>query len=80
MNKFILLVFKKDSSVLFLLENFIFDFGNITKVQSSDIEKGEKQFILTDRLIRYRFITPGILNQMTGEKYRNLPNEENNLI
>ena len=65
--------------VLSLLENFdIFDFGNITfKVQSSDIEKGEKQFILTDRLIRYRFITPWVaLNQMTGEKYRNLPNEE----
>ncbi len=65
--------------VLSLLEKFdLFDFGNITfKVQNTDIEKGEKQFILTDRLIRYRFITPWVaLNQMTGEKYRNSPNEE----
>ena len=62
--------------VLALLDKFdLFDFGNITfKVQNTDIEKGEKQFILTDRLIRYRFITPWVaLNQMTGEKYRNSP-------
>ena len=54
------------------------DFGNITfEIQNTDIEQDEQQFIPTDRLIRYRFITPWVaLNQMTGGKYRFLTNQE----
>jgi len=56
----------------------MFDFGNITfEIQNTDIEQDEQQFIPTDRLIRYRFITPWVaLNQMTGGKYRFLANQE----
>ena len=65
--------------VLSLVKNFdMFDFGNITfEIQNTDIEQDEQQFIPTDRLIRYRFITPWVaLNQMTGGKYRFLTNQE----
>ena len=65
--------------VLSLIEKFdIFDFGNITfEIQNTDIEQGDQQFIPTDRLIRYKFITPWVaLNQMTGGKYRFLTNQE----
>ena len=65
--------------VLSLIEKFdIFDFGNITfEIQNTDIEQGNQQFIPTDRLIRYKFITPWVaLNQMTGGKYRFLTNQE----
>ena len=56
----------------------MFDFGNITfEIKNTDIEQDEQQFIPTDRLIRYRFITPWVaLNQMTGGKYRFLTNQE----
>ena len=56
----------------------MFDFGNITfEIQNTDIEQDDQQFIPTDRLIRYRFITPWVaLNQMTGGKYRFLSNQE----
>ncbi|MEC7746436.1 MAG: CRISPR-associated endonuclease Cas6, partial [Candidatus Neomarinimicrobiota bacterium] len=51
---------------------------NITfEIKNTDIEQDEQQFIPTDRLIRYRFITPWVaLNQMTGGKYRFLTNQE----
>ena len=65
--------------VLSLIEKFdIFDFGNITfEIQNTDIEQGDQKFIPTDRLIRYKFITPWVaLNQMTGGKYRFLTNQE----
>ena len=65
--------------VLSLIEKFdMFDFGNITfEIQNTDIEQEDQQFIPTDRLIRYRFITPWVaLNQMTGGKYRFLTNQE----
>jgi len=65
--------------VLSLIEKFdIFDFGNITfEIQNTDIEQGDQQFIPTDRLIRYKFLTPWVaLNQMTGGKYRFLTNQE----
>jgi len=65
--------------VLSLIKKFdIFDFGNITfEIQNTDIEQGNQQFIPTDRLIRYKFITPWVaLNQMTGSKYRFLTNQE----
>ena len=65
--------------VLSLIEKFdIFDFGNITfEIQNTDIEQGNQKFIPTDRLIRYKFITPWVaLNQMTGGKYRFLTNQE----
>ena len=65
--------------VLSILEKFeIFDFGNITfEVQDCDIENVEEQFIPSNRLIRYRFITPWVaLNHMTGGKYKFLTNQE----
>ena len=65
--------------VLSLIEKFdMFDFGNINfEIQNTDIEQEDQQFIPTDRLIRYRFITPWVaLNQMTGGKYRFLTNQE----
>tara|TARA_Y100000590_G_scaffold380764_1_gene449321 strand:+ start:6268 stop:7179 length:912 start_codon:yes stop_codon:yes gene_type:complete len=65
--------------VLSLVEKFdIFDFGNITfEIQNTDIEQVDQQFIQTDRLIRYKFLTPWVaLNQMTGGKYRFLTNQE----
>lgn len=54
------------------------DFGNITfNVAGADIEESDNQFIPSDRLIRYRFITPWVaLNQMTGGRYRFLTNQE----
>ena len=65
--------------VLSLAEKFeIFDFGNITfEAQDCDIENVEEQFMPSNRLVRYRFITPWVaLNQMTGGKYRFLTNQE----
>ncbi len=54
------------------------DFGNITfEIQDCDIESLSGQFVPTDRLLRYRFITPWVaLNHMTGAKYRSLHNKE----
>ena len=55
------------------------DFGNITfEIQDCGIDNSTKQFILSSRLIRYRFITPWVaLNHMTGGKYKFLTNQEN---
>ncbi|NQV38246.1 MAG: hypothetical protein HQ509_09620 [Candidatus Marinimicrobia bacterium] len=66
-------------SVLSLVEKFDFlDFGNITfQVLGADVEKDDNRFRPTNRLIRYRFITPWVaLNQITGSRYRFLNNAE----
>ncbi|MFQ6613642.1 MAG: CRISPR-associated endonuclease Cas6 [Fidelibacterota bacterium] len=56
----------------------ILDFGNITfQVLDVDIEEHDDHLHPTNRLIRYRFITPWVaLNQMTGSRYRFLNNPE----
>ena len=55
-----------------------FDFGNITfTIQDCEIEDIGQQFIRSDKLIRYRFITPWVaLNHMTGGKYKLLTNKD----
>lgn len=55
-----------------------FDFGNITfEVESFDKEESIEQFIPSEKLLKYRFITPWVaLNHMTGGKYRFLTNQE----
>jgi len=66
-------------AILSLTEKFdVLDFGNITfEVKNNDFEKSANQFIPSERLIRYRFITPWVaLNQMTGGRYRFLTNQE----
>ena len=52
------------------------DFGNITfEVEDCDLEIFEKQFIISKRLVRYKFITPWVaLNHMTSGKYKALKN------
>lgn len=65
--------------VLDLVKNFDFlDFGNITfQVIDAEIDQAENRFQPTNRLIRYRFITPWVaLNQITGSRYRFLNNAE----
>ncbi len=65
--------------VLSLVEKFDFlDFGNITfQVLGADVDKYDNRFRPTNRLIRYRFITPWVaLNQITGSRYRFLNNAE----
>ena len=66
-------------SVMSLYENLeSLDFGNITfDVQSCDIESIKNQFIPSEKLLHYRFITPWVaLNHMTGGKYKFLTNQE----
>ena len=66
-------------SIISLIEKFdILDFGNITfEIQNSDIEKYSNQFVPSEGLIRYRFITPWVaLNQKTGGRYRFITNQE----
>ena len=55
-----------------------FDFGNITfEIESFDIEESENQFIPSEKLLKYEFVTPWVaLNHMTGGKYRFLGNQE----
>ena len=65
--------------VLKLAEKFIaFDFGNITfEIESFEVEESENQFIPSEKLLKYEFVTPWIaLNHMTGGKYRFLGKEE----
>ena len=54
------------------------DFGNITfDVEDCDIESINNQFIPSEKLLHYRFITPWVaLNHMTGGKYKFLTNQE----
>ena len=65
--------------VVSLIDNFnSFNFGNITiNIEKYDIEKNKDQFNTTEKLLRYKFITPWIaLNKSTGDKYRFLTDQE----
>ena len=69
--------------VLSLIDNFnSFNFGNITiNIEKYDIEKNKDQFNTTEKLLRYKFITPWIaLNKSTGGKYRFLTDQEKPLF
>ena len=54
------------------------DFGNITfEINDFDVEQQGEQFVPTDCLLRYRFVTPWVaLNHMTGGRYKFLTNQE----
>jgi len=65
--------------VLSLVDNVkSFNFGNITiNIEQYDIEENSEQFIYTEKLLRYKFITPWVaLNKNTGGKYRTLKDQE----
>ena len=69
--------------VVSLIDNFnSFNFGNITiNIEKYDIEENKDQFITTEKLLRYKFITPWIaLNKSTGGKYRFLADQEKPLF
>ena len=69
--------------VVSLIDNFnSFNFGNITiNIEKYDIEKNKDQFTTTEKLLRYKFITPWIaLNKSTGGKYRFLTDQEKPLF
>ena len=69
--------------VLSLIDNIrSFNFGNITiNIEKYDIEENKAQFITTEKLLRYKFITPWIaLNKSTGGKYRFLADQEKPLF
>ena len=69
--------------VVSLIDNFnSFNFGNITiNIEKYDIEENKDQFITTEKLLRYKFITPWIaLNKSTGGKYRFLTDQEKPLF
>ena len=69
--------------VISLIDNFnSFNFGNITiNIEKYDIEKNKDQFNTTEKLLRYKFITPWIaLNKSTGGKYRFLTDQEKPLF
>ena len=69
--------------VLSLIDNIrLFNFGNITiNIEKYDIEENKDQFITTEKLLRYKFITPWIaLNKSTGGKYRFLTDQEKPLF
>ena len=69
--------------VLSLIDNIrSFNFGNITiNIEKYDIEENKDQFITTEKLLRYKFITPWIaLNKSTGGKYRFLTDQEKPLF
>jgi hypothetical protein len=59
-----------------------FNFGNITiNIEKYDIEENKDQFTTTEKLLRYKFITPWIaLNKSTGGKYRFLTDQEKSLF
>ena len=70
-------------SVLSLIDNIrSLNFGNITiNIEKYDIEENKDQFITTEKLLRYKFITPWIaLNKSTGGKYRFLTDQEKPLF
>ena len=65
--------------VMALIDNInSFNFGNITiNIDKYEIEKNIHQFKVTEKLYRYKFITPWIaLNKSTGGKYRFLSDQE----
>ena len=69
--------------VLSLIDNIrSFNFGNITiNIEKYDIEENKDQFTPTEKLLRYKFITPWIaLNKSTSGKYRFLTDQEKPLF
>ena len=69
--------------VLSLIDNIrLFNFGNITiNIEKYDIEENKDQFTTTEKLLRYKFITPWIaLNKSTSGKYRFLTDQEKPLF
>ena len=69
--------------VMSLIDNVnSFNFGNITiNIDKYDIEENIHQFKVTEKLFRYKFITPWIaLNRSTGGKYRFLSDQEKPLF
>jgi len=54
------------------------NFGNITfEINDFDVEQQGEQFVPTNCLLRYRFVTPWVaLNHMTGGRYKFLTNQE----
>lgn len=54
------------------------DFGNITfSINDFEVETQTQQFIPSGSVIKYSFLTPwAALNQITGDKYRSLPNKK----
>ncbi|MBA64772.1 MAG: hypothetical protein CMG55_03120 [Candidatus Marinimicrobia bacterium] len=71
------------SPVLSLIESIeTFNFGNITiRIEKYDIEENNNQFITTEKLLRYKFITPWVaLNKNTSGKYRFVTDQEKPLF
>ena len=69
--------------VMSLVDNVkSFNFGNITiNIDKYEIEENINQFRVTEKLLRYRFITPWIaLNKSTGGKYRFLSDQDKPLF
>ena len=69
--------------VMSLIDNVnSFNFGNITiNIDKYEIEENINQFKITEKLFRYKFITPWIaLNKSTGGKYRFLSDHEKPLF
>ena len=69
--------------VISLIDNVkSFNFGNITiNIDKYETEENVDQFKVTEKLLRYKFITPWIaLNKSTGGKYRFLSNHEKPLF
>ena len=65
--------------VLELIKNLdSFNFGDITlKIEKIETEQNNTPVILTDKLFRYKFVTPWVaLNAGTNKKYKNLIEEE----
>tara|TARA_Y100001970_G_scaffold281747_1_gene393155 strand:- start:678 stop:1658 length:981 start_codon:yes stop_codon:yes gene_type:complete len=65
--------------VISLIDNVkSFNFGNITiNIEKYDVEENNNQFKITDKFLKYKFITPWIaLNKNTGGKYHSIDNQE----
>ena len=65
--------------IMALIDNVkSFNFGNITiNIDKYEAEENVNQFKVTEKLFRYKFITPWIaLNKSTGGKYRFLNDQE----
>ena len=54
------------------------NFGNITfEIQDFDIEEYNNQCIVSNNIMKYRFVTPWVaLNRITGKKYKFLSNKD----
>ena len=69
--------------VMSLIDNLkSFNFGNITiNIDKYEIEENINQFRVTEKLLRYKFITPWIaLNKNTGGEYRFLSDQDKPLF